>query len=368
MTPAPGRLIVDAHLDLGFCALQMNRDLTQPAAKVRTHDSVGTLESYGSCTVTLPELRRGRVGIVCATVMSRLDPGDRWTRTGMYTQDQCYATGRGHLAYYEALERRGHVRLLRTRKALDQVSDQWLRDEAEAGPGAPPVGLVLSMESADPILDPDQVFQWHEWGLRMVGLSHYGVSTYSHGTATDGGLLPPARPLLRALADCGIAVDVTHLTDRAHWELLEAYEGPVCASHHNCRALTPGQRQLSDDMIRSVAARNGVIGVAMDAWMLDPDWQKGRPASQQRTSATLSTVADHIDHICQTVGEVGTAGIGSDLDGGFGCEQSPRDLNTIADLQALAPLLRDRGYSGGDIHAVLAGNWLRLLGQAMPTG
>ncbi len=360
-------LILDSHLDLAFSALQINRDLTLPATSVRVLDSVETQQSYGSCTVTLPELRRGRVGILCGTVMSRLDPDDLSTRTGMYSQLQCHGIGRGHLAYYQALERAGHLRILRTRSELDDVADLWQR--LENGPdsadqaGGPPLGLILTMESADPILGPDQVPEWHALGLRMVSLSHYGTSTYSHGTATDGGLLPPARPLLQALQAAGILVDVTHLTDQAHWELMDIYNGPVCASHHNCRALTPGQRQLSDDMIRSIAERDGVIGTSFDSWMLDPGWQRGLSAGEQQSEATLRTVVDHIDHIAQLTGTSRHCGIGTDLDGGFGTEQAPRDLNTIADLPHLVPLLAERGFSRQDISGIFSGNWLRLLGQ-----
>lgn len=355
-------LIFDSHLDLAFSALQINRDLTQPAVSVRTQDPVWVLETYGSCTVTLPELRRGRVGIVCATVMSRLDANDRATRTGMYAQSQCHGVGRGHLAYYQALERAGQVRILHTRSQLDEAAASWQRAQVGPDGSGPPVGIVLSMESADPILGPDQVPEWHAAGLRMVSLSHYGTSTYAHGTATEGGLLPPARPLLRALAAAGILVDVTHLTDQAHWELMDAYDGPVCASHHNCRALTPGQRQLTDEMIRSIAGRGGVIGTAFDSWMLDPGWQRVLPACEQQSSATLQTVADHIDHVAQVTGSSRHCGIGTDLDGGFGTEQAPRDLNTVADLQRLVPILRDRGFSSDDLTGILSGNWLRLLG------
>ncbi|MBT3343172.1 MAG: peptidase M19 [Gemmatimonadetes bacterium] len=354
-------LILDSHLDLGFSALQINRDLTQPATTIRTHDPLDVLDNFGSCTVSLPELRRGGVGIVCATVMSRLDPGDRATRTGMYTQAQTHGVGRGHLAYYQALERLGHVEMIHTSQQLDDVETRWRealnRDEC---PGNP-IGIILSMESADPILGPDQVPEWHALGLRMVSLSHYGTSTYSHGTATEGGLLPPARPLLRALAEAGIIVDVTHLTDAAHWELLDCYDGPICASHHNCRTLTPGQRQLTDDMIRSIAERDGVIGTAFDAWMLDPDWRRDLRSGDQQTAATLQTVVDHIDHTAQLMGSSRFCGIGTDLDGGFGTEQSPRDLNTIADLPQLVCLLSDRGYSDQDIDGILCANWLRLL-------
>lgn len=356
-------LILDSHLDLGFSALQINRDLTLSAASVRVQDSVDTQQSYGSCTVTLPELRRGRVGIVCATVMSRLEPDDRSTRTGMYSQSQCYGIGRGHLAYYQALERAGQLRILHECSELDEMAALWQRAEVGADGCGPPLGLVLTMESADPILGPDQVPEWHALGLRMVSLSHYGTSTYSHGTATEGGLLPPARPLLEALQAAGILVDVTHLTDQAHWELMDIYDGPVCASHHNCRVLTPGQRQLTDDMIRSITEREGVIGTAFDSWMLDPGWRRDLAAGEQQSSATLQTVVDHIDHIAQLAGTSRHCGIGTDLDGGFGTEQAPRDLNTIADLQSLAPLLRHRGFSDDDVSGIFAGNWLRLLGR-----
>lgn len=349
-------LILDSHLDLAFSALQINRDLTQPAATVRTHDPVAIMESFGSCTVTFPELRRGKIGIVCGTVMSRLDPDDRWTRTGMYNQAQCHAVGRGHLAYYQALEYQGLLRFIRTVEDLDATIEAWRQPTADT-----PFGLVLAMESADPILGPDQVPEWHKLGLRMVSISHYGTSTYSHGTGTEGGLLPPAKPLLDALKEAGIIIDMTHLTDQAHWEVLELYDGPVCASHHNCRALTPGQRQLTDEMIRSIAERGGVIGAAFDAWMLDPDWQRKVPPYEQLTKATLKTAADHIDHISQLLGTSRHCGIGTDLDGGFGTEQAPRDLNTIADLQKLHSIFQERGYSEEDIAGIFSGNWIRLL-------
>jgi len=348
-------LILDSHLDLSFSALQINRDLTQPAATVRVHDAVNTIESFGTCTVTLPELRRGKVGLVCGTVMSRLDANDKWTRTGMYNQAQCYGVGRGHLAYYQALEQTGYIRFVKTTADLDDTIAAWNNPTPDT-----PIGLILAMESADPILAPDQVGLWHDLGLRMVSISHYGTSTYSHGTGTEGGLLPPAKPLLDALRAAGIIVDVTHLTDQAHWELLDLYDGPIAASHHNCRTLTPGQRQLTDAMIRSIAERDGVIGTAFDAWMLDPDWQRQLPAYEQQTQATLETVADHIDYICQLLGTSRHCGIGTDLDGGFGTEQAPRDLNTIADLQKLVSIFANRGYDKASIHGICANNWIDL--------
>ena len=355
-------LILDSHLDLAFSALQINRDLTQPVTTVRVHDSVQTMEGFGSCTVTFPDLRAGKVGLVCGTVMSRLDPDDKWTRTGMYAQAQCHGVGRGHLAYYQALERQGVLKFIKSTTDLDASISEWQTPTADT-----PFGLILTMESADPILGPDQVPEWYELGLRMVSISHYGTSTYSHGTGTEGGLLPPAKSLLDALKAAGIIVDLTHLTDQAHWELLEIYDGPVCASHHNCRTLTPGQRQLTDEMIRSIAERDGVIGAAFDVWMLDPKWQRKIPPYEQLTSATLETVADQIDHICQLLGTSRHCGIGTDLDGGFGTEQAPRDLNTIADLQKLQPIFERRGYSNQEIEGIFSGNWIRLFKDVWST-
>ena len=354
-------LIIDGHLDLGLDGVQLKRDLTQPALTVRAHDPIPLMHSLGSCTVTLPELRKGRIGIVFGTVMSRINPNDRWTLTGMYSQEQCYAVGRGHAAYYEALEQRGELRIIRTPADLDDAAALWNHPLEDDQTCSMPIGLVLTMESADPILDPENVPEWHDRGLRMVGIAHYGTSSYSHGTGTTGGLLPRAKPLLKAFEEFGIIPDMTHLTDQAFWELLDVYNGPVGASHHNCRALTPGQRQLDDAMIRAIAERNGVIGAACDVWMLDRGWNREIPAYRQQTSATLKTVADHIDYVAQLTGSVRHCAVGSDLDGGFGTEQAPRDLNTIADLQKLTGILKSRGYAGADIRAVFSENWIRLL-------
>ncbi len=349
-------LILDSHLDLGFSAIQMNRDLTTPAATVRVHDMDAVREKFGSCTVTFPELRRGHVGIVFGTVMSRIDPMDRWSGTGMYDQSQCYGVGTGHYSFYRAMEKEGVLSFIRTSEELDAMVEAWRQPAADT-----PIGLILAMESADPILDPDQVPLWYERGLRIVSLSHYGVSSYCHGTGTDGGLLSRGRDLLPALKEAGIIVDMTHTTDQAFWEIMEAYDGLVGASHHNCRALTPGQRQLTDDMIKAIIERGGVIGAAFDSWMLDPNWNHEVPAYRQTSGATLATVVDHVEHVCELAGNTRHAAIGTDLDGGFGQEQSPRDMDTIADLQKLVPEMQRRGFEEADIQAILSGNWIRLL-------
>ncbi len=356
-------LIVDGHLDLAANAVQLNRDVTQPALTVRAHDPLVIRREFGSATVGLPDLARGGVGIIFATAMSRLAPSDRGFRTGMYSQSQCYGVARGHYAYYRALEHAGLATIITDPFALEETASAW-RSRAESN-HPPRLGVVLTMESADPILGPDQVEEWRDLGLRMVSLSHYGSGHYAHGTGTEGGLLPPAKPLLEALGVHGIIVDLTHTTDPGFWQTLDSFDGRVAASHHNCRSLVPGQRQLTDDMIRAIGERDGVIGAAMDAWMLDPEWDRSKPARAQTTGAVLASVVGHIDHVCQLLGDADHSAIGTDLDGGYGQEQSPRDLNTIADLVRLPVLLQERGYSAADIEKILAGNWLRLLSEGL---
>jgi membrane dipeptidase len=249
---------------------------------------------------------------------------------------------------------------------------RWIKDAADLrnhvsgwkqNSEGQPLGFILSMEGADSVLSPDQVHEWWGAGLRIIGPAHYGVSPYAHGTGTVGGLFPPGKPLLREMEKVGMILDVTHLSDQSFDEALDAYSGPVLASHHNCRALVPDQRQLTDDQIKRLVARDAVIGSALDAWMLVPNWIRGE-SRPEIAGVTLATMVDHIDHVCQLAGNARHAAIGTDLDGGFGREQSPCDLDTIADLQRLPELLRQRGYTGDDITGILHGNWVRFFETA----
>jgi membrane dipeptidase len=215
------------------------------------------------------------------------------------------------------------------------------------------------MEGADPILSPADVADWWAAGLRIVSLSHYGNARYSHGTGKPGGLNEDGPVLLREMERVGMVLDVTHLADDAMDQALDQFGGTVIASHHNCRVLVDRQRQLRDSDIRKIVARGGVIGASFDAWMLDPDCGQG-PGKVRRV-ATMETVADHIDHVCQLAGSAKHSAIGSDLDGGFGTEQSPADVDTIADLQKLPAILERRGYSADDIRGIMHGNWLDLM-------
>ena len=137
-----------------------------------------------------------------------------------------------------------------------------------------------------------------------------------------------------------IILDATHLCDDSFWEAMDNFRGHVWASHHNCRALVNHNRQFSDEQIKELVNRGAVIGGVLDAWMIVPNWIRSE-STPQSMNCTLDVFIDHMDHICQLAGNALHIGIGSDLDGAFGKEQSPYDLETIADLQKLSALLQN---------------------------
>jgi membrane dipeptidase len=217
------------------------------------------------------------------------------------------------------------------------------------------------MDGADPILEPAQLSEWHANGLRALSLSHFGTGRYAGGTASGLGLTALGAPLLKEMRRLGMILDVSHLDDLGFREALKLWDGPVMASHTNCRALVPHSRQFTDDQVCEVVKRDGVIGAVFDAWMLVPGWQRGTPGN---STFTMDKVADHIEHVCQLAGNSRHAAIGSDIDGGFGREQEPNDMDTIADLTKMEGILRKRGHSDADLAAIFHGNWLRLVRKA----
>ncbi len=354
-------LIVDAHLDLSWNALQWGRDLRRSVYTIRTQENMSAEKGRGLGTVAFPEMRQGRVAVSIATLIAR-STGQPTPQIDFATPAQAYGIARGQLAYYRALEQQGDIRLITDCAALDRHMDDWLGWETLGASGStPPLGFVISMEGADPILAPDQLQEWWDAGLRLLGITHYGPGRYAGGTATELGLSELGPPLLAEMERLGMVLDLTHCSDQAFWQALDHYNGPVIASHNNCRALVPHQRQFDDDQIRAIVARDGVIGTAFDTWMIKPAWVIGPRYIAGNPLVTLSDVVDHIDHICQLAGNTRHVALGTDLDGGFGREQSPADLDTIADLQKLPGLLSARGYDVDNIAAIMHGNWLRLL-------
>jgi membrane dipeptidase len=347
-------LIVDAHLDLSWNALQWNRDLLQSVYTIRTQEHPQAGKGRGQNTVALPEMRDGQVFLSFVTMLAR--------STGRPVEDidyrspaQAYAVAQGQLAYYRALEQQGQVRMIEDKASLESLLQAWQQQTTSK----PPLGFVLSMEGADPILEPEQLELWYQQGLRLLGPTHYGPGRYAGGTGVDTGLTELGKPLLNEMERLGVLLDMTHLSDQSFWQALEYYQGCVLASHNNARALVPHQRQFSDEQLKAIFARGGVVGVALDSWMLMFGWNIAN-----NHQVTLGHVCDQIAYMCDLAGDTHHVALGTDLDGGFGREQSPSDLDTILDLQKLVGMLQKRGFAKEDIADIMHGNWLRLLNGA----
>ena len=356
-------LIFDAHLDLSMNALEWNRDLRWAVPEIRESEQGMTdRPDRGNGTVSFDAMRRGRVGICVATQIARYvkrgSPIPGW-----HSQEQAWAQTQGQLAWYQAMEEAGEMVHIGDAAALEHHLEHWSAAEAGYQNEHAPIGYVLSLEGADSIVTLHHLERAYAEGLRAVGPAHYGPGVYAQGTNAEGGVGEKGRALLREMERLNIILDATHLCDESFWESLEVFRGPVWASHNNCRALVPHGRQFSDDQLRALIARGAVVGAVFDAWMLVPDWVRGSSTPQNR-GVSLAQVADNIDHVCQVAGDALHAGIGSDLDGAFGTEQGPADVDTIADLQRLPALLAARGYSADDVENVCSGNFLRFLRKA----
>ena len=351
---------IDAHLDLSMNAMEWNRDLTRPVAEINAREQGMTDKpDRGNATVSLPELRKGNVGLVVATQIARFVEPDN-PLLGWHSPQQAWAHTQGQLAWYSAMEKQGELKQIRNWQELQAHLAYWNAGEDKSQKA---IGYILSLEGADSIVSLDYLETAYENGLRALGPAHYGPGRYAFGTDASLPLSQQGKDLLRKMEELGIILDATHLCDLAFWDALDHFQGPVWASHNNCRALVDHNRQFSDEMIKALIARGAVIGGVFDAWMLSPGWIRGESTPKER-NVTLATLLDHLDHICQLAGNANHIGIGSDLDGAFGKEQCPLDLETIADLQKIPDLLRARGYSEEDVQKVMHGNWLRFLKKA----
>ena len=351
---------IDAHLDLSMNALEWNRDLTQSVQAINAREKGLTDKpDRGNATVSLPALRAGNIGLVVATQIARyVAPGN--PLPGWHSPAQAWAQTQGQLAWYRAMEDAGEMVQIIDLTGLDTHLDRWMGQ----GPTADlPVGYILSLEGADSIVDLSYLEKSYASGLRALGPAHYGPGRYAQGTDATGFMGSKGRELLKLMESLNIILDATHLCDDSFWEALDHFHGPVWASHNNCRALVNHNRQFSDDQIKALIDRGSVIGGALDAWMMVPGWIRGK-SQPKEMDCDLEKVIDHMDHICQIAGNANHIGIGSDLDGAYGREQSPYDLETITDLGRIPEMLQRRGYSTEEIHLVMHGNWIRFLRKA----
>lgn len=351
---------IDAHLDLSMNAMEWNRDLRLPVAAIRQREKGQTDKpDREKGVVSFPELRKGNIGLVVATQIARFVAEDN-PLPGWFSPEQAWAQTQGQLTWYKTMEAAGEMKAITNLAELEQHLALW-QD------GTPvenkPIGYILSLEGADSIVDVSYLQHAYNNGLRAIGPAHYGPGRYAQGTDATGHMGPRGHALLREMERLNIILDATHLCDDSFWEALDHFGGPVWASHNNCRALVNHNRQFSDEQLKTLISRGAVIGGALDAWMMVPGWQRGI-SDPKAMECSLEVMIDHLDHICQLAGNTLHIGIGSDLDGAFGKEQCPYDLETIADLQLLPGMLEKRGYTSTDVENIMHGNWLRFLRKA----
>jgi membrane dipeptidase len=367
-------LIIDGDYPMAL-AVRANRDLTLPIDEARNAPPVAR-GSLGwpdkEIMATLPEMRRGQVAAALVKVVVDMERPGAVMHGGPRSDQLAYALGQGQMAYYHILQTMGEARLLRNKDELRAHMAEW--SEAAEYEDLP-VGFFLGMEGADPILWPNQVHEWYEQGLRVISLGHYGPSRYAHGTGTgtDGGLFSGAAELLREMDSLGMILDVTHTSDESVRQALDIFTGPVLASHQNCRAIVPGERQFDDELLRRIIDRGAVIGASMDTWMLtrhvEKDWSGEKHTRKELFApeeVTLQDVADHIEHVCELAGNTLHAAIGGDTDGQGGAEGAPFDVDTVADYQKVADVLAERGWGDGDIENVMYRNWQRFFEETLP--
>jgi membrane dipeptidase len=352
-------IVVDAHEDIAYNVLAFGRDYRYGALYHRQREAGTQMpQRNGTATVGFTDALLGRVALTFATlfVAPRSRQTAPWDVLSYSDEREADALALKQLDYYERLaDEHERINLVRTQAELEAVLATW-GDDTDIHDHQ--LGLVVLMENADPILEPKQFEEWYERGVRVVGPA-WQATRYCGGTGAPGPLTDLGRELLDVLADFRVLLDLSHMAEASFLEALERYAGPLIASHSNPRRFCDTDRHLSDEMIRRLAERGGVMGVVLFNAFLTQQWDR-------RTRLPFEIVPDVIDYVCQLLGSAEHVGIGSDFDGGFGMESTPQRLDTTTDLLLIGEALRARGYTEADIAAIMHGNVLRQLRAALP--
>jgi membrane dipeptidase len=361
--------IIDAHQDLAYNILTFGRDYSLSASETRKREEhTENIQHNGYTLLGWPDYQAGQVAMIFSTlfIAPEAHKSGEWETQWYDTPSKAYKLHRKQLDVYHRLSdtHPDQFQLVTNRQTLAKCLAEWEKSPAEYPTLTHPVGLVPLMEGAEGLLNLENLEEFWESGLRILGPVWAG-GRFCGGTFDPGGFTGEGRELLETLADLGYILDISHMNEDSALEALDRYEGTIIASHANARALLRGasnERHFSDKVIARLVERGGVMGVLPYNKFLKIDWQTG----DDRRQVTLDTLAAHIDHICQIAGSVNHVAIGTDFDGGFGWPDVPQEVNTIADLQKLEPVLKARGFQSNEISAVFEGNWHKILERALP--
>jgi len=323
-------MIVDAHLDLSYNAVLRGRDVTRPAVEQPIADNE-------IATVGLPDIRKGDIALICATIFC--------SPKRYATADEAHDLAIAQYEWYRRQWDSGELGLVKSAGDLPDSSRAQ-------------IPMILLMEGGDAFRNVDDVAAWFERGLRILGLA-WRKTRMAGGTGFPGPLTGEGRAVGRAADKLGIIHDISHLADDSFWQLLEITTGAVMASHSNCRAIVPTDRQISDEMIKVLAARGAVIGINFyDQFLMPPD-------QYRRRRCTLDDVVSHIKHMADLLGTTKQIGLGTDMDGGLGRDDIAEEITTIADLPRVADALAAVNFSDDDVNGIMGQNWLSFFHRSL---
>lgn len=359
-------LIVDAHADIAYNMLEYGRDYMRTIQETRQLESqTNTVKDNGDTLISWGEYQRGQVGIIFSTlfaapIRSRIHGHEKQIYKNFDEAHKLYKT---QLDMYHRLTDSipDKFRIIASKNDLNLVLDHWSSSSPEH-----PVGMVILMEGAEAIRDLSELEEWHNLGVRLIGPAWIGTR-YCGGWKEPGPLTGDGKKLLSAMTDFNFVLDLSHMDERAAIEALDIYEGSIVGTHANCSALMPNantNRHFTDRIIEGIIEHDGVIGIVPFNTYLKVGWSRDK--NHLREEVPLQVVVNHIDHVCQIAGNSKHVGIGSDFDGGFGLQSVPPEIDTVADLQKLAPLLSKRGYNQTDIENILGNNWITRLKRDLP--
>lgn len=359
--------LIDAHQDIAYNALNFGRDIRLSAHQIREMEKNTEIPkwNHGEASVGWPDFQSGQVAVIFCTLWTppyKYRDGE-WDIMAYQNTRQAGVFYRQQLDYYRRLcdENSEMFKLILNRRDLSQVLAPYEDPNAH---GEKPVGLVLLMEGAEGLSAPEELEEFYELGLRQVGPVWAG-NRYFSGSKEEHAFDQEGRKLLEVMSSLGMVMDISHMSERSALTALDLFEGPVMASHANPRRPQRnacGDRHLTDQVIRRIHERDGVIGVVPFNLFLNPDWS----ATSPRETVTIDHLVAQIDYYCQLAGDSKHTGIGSDLDGGFGYPNIPLQMDTISDLQKMEPILLEKGYTETDTANIFGLNWKKHLELILP--
>jgi membrane dipeptidase len=307
----------DAHLDIAWSSLRHGRDF---------------VAGHPDSALGLPELLRGGVTLACATIF-----------TAEHEEDETPTeVAERQLAYYDALRGRSEGKVV------------WPADVMDVGSAVPGerVCLVGLLEGCEPVERVEDLAGFHRHGVRVVALTWSKRNRWGAGCEAEGGLTADGRELAREVDRLKMVHDVSHLSRKSVDDLLATARGPVIASHVGADAVHAHPRNLTDEHMRALAQRGGVVALVL--------YEKFLTGGK----ATFDDAMRHLRHMIEVCG-AGGVGIGSDFDGGFGRDQLPAGIRTAADLPKFAQALRKEGLPEADVVKICGGNIRRVLTSVM---